>query len=211
MIRPSLLLATAAAVFMAAFPVDARACSLIGSQTHTIDPAMQATDQVPPTLPALPAARVRRGQPQESGCGLAVSSCDDLGVITIAVGATDDMSPRQSIGYRLTLESGLLPPGLSLPSEAIEAIPPSDQLVLYWSDAANDLNPFGFTLRIVAIDLAGNESEPQLLQISDDSGSGCAIARGPHPRDGWPAAAALAVAALSVVVRRRRARPQRGG
>ena len=37
----------------AAMTRDARACEPLGYVTHTVDPSMQATDQMPPTLPAM--------------------------------------------------------------------------------------------------------------------------------------------------------------
>ncbi len=87
------------------------------------------------------------------------------------------MTPPDKIGYRLSLESGMLPPGLTLPPDAIEPGEPSDQLLLYWSDGA-DQPPFAFTIRIVAVDLAGNESPPQFLLIADEQAghAACAVA-----------------------------------
>jgi MYXO-CTERM domain-containing protein len=201
--RLSLLVAAATAVGVASVPTDARACSLVGPQPHIVDPALQASDQVPPTLPAPLPARIKRGEPpQQSGCGAQVSSCDDLGIIYITAQATDDMTPPEKVGYRLSLESGALPPGLTLPPDAIEPGEPSDQLLLYWSDGA-DQPPFAFTVRIVAVDLAGNESTPQLLLIADEpSGhAACAVARDPASR---PAIAGVAALAILLAIRRRR-------
>jgi hypothetical protein len=201
--RLSLLVAAVTAAGVASVPADARACSLVGPQPHIVDPALQASDQVPPTLPAPLPARVKRGEPpQQSGCGSQVSSCDDLGIIYITAQATDDMTPPEKIGYRLSLESGMLPVGLTLPPDAIEPGEPSDQLVLYWSDLAGQLS-FSFTVRIVAVDLAGNESPPQLLLIADEPGpAACAIARGRVSRP-W-LAGIVAVAVLLATRRRRR-------
>jgi MYXO-CTERM domain-containing protein len=204
--RLSLLVAAATAAGVASVSADARACSLVGPQPHIVDPALQASDQTPPTLPTPLPARVKRGDPpQQTGCGSQVSSCDDLGIIYITAQATDDMTAPAKIGYRLSLESGMLPPGLNLPPDAIEPGEPSDQLVLYWSDGA-DQPPFAFTIRIVAIDLAGNESPPQLLLIADEpSGhAACAVARGGVSRP-WLAGIA-ALAGLLATRRRRRLR-----
>ena len=204
--RLPLLVAAATAAGVASVPADARACSLVGPQPHIVDPALQASDQVPPTLPAPLPARVKRGEPpQQSGCGARESSCDDLGIIYITAQATDDMTPPDKIGYRLSLESGVLPAGLTLPTDAVEPGQPSDQLLLYWSDdGARDQEPFAFTVRIVAIDLAGNESPPQLLLIADEPSQACAVARGRVSRP-WPAGIA-ALAVLLATCRRRRPR-----
>jgi len=201
--RLSLLVATATAVGVASVPADARACSLVGPQPHIVDPALQASDQTPPALPAPLPARIKRGDPpQQSGCGSQVSSCDDLGIIYVSAHATDDMTPPEKIGYRLSLESGMLPLGLTLPLDAIEPGEPSDQLLLYWSDGA-DQPPFAFTIRIVAVDLAGNESPPQLMLIADEQAghAACTVARGRHAR---PSLAGIAALAVLLATRRRR-------
>ena len=202
MSRLSLLVAAATAAGVASVPADARACSLVGPQPHIVDPTLQASDQTPPTLPAPLPARIKRGEPpQQSGCGAQVSSCDDLGIIYITAQATDDMSPPDMIGYRLSLESGALPPGLTLPPDAIRPGEPSDQLLLYWSDHA-DQPWFSFTVRMVAVDLAGNESPPQLLLVVDDPAhAACTVARGGVPR---PALAGIAALAVLLATRRRR-------
>jgi hypothetical protein len=205
--RLSLLVAAATAAGVASVPADARACSLIGPQPHIVDPALQASDQVPPTLPAPLPARIKRAElAQQTGCGAQVSSCDDLGIIYITAHATDDMTPPEEIGYRLSLESGMLPPGLTLPPDAIRPGEPSDQLLLYWSDQGDGVEePFAFTVRIAAVDLAGNESAPQLLLIADEpSGhAACAVARGRFSLPGLAGIAALAV----LLATRRRRRP----
>ena len=188
------------AAFVAALRADARACSLAGPTPHVIDPSMQATDQAPPTLPPLPNARVTRGNPTV-GCG-SRSTCDDIGTIGIAVGATDDVTPAERIGYRLTLESGALPSSLTLPTDAVE--PMSGELVLVWDDIADGrIEDFNFTLRITAVDLAGNESDPQLLPISTGTGTACAVAGA--PTSGGELAAFVA-SALALAMRRRRRR-----
>ena len=198
-----MLVAAATAAGVASAPADARACSLVGPQPHIVDPAMQASDQVPPALPVPLPARIKRGElAQQTGCGAQVSSCDDLGIIYITAQATDDMTPPEKIGYRLSLESGMLPSGLTLPPDAIEPGEPSDQLLLYWSDGA-DQPPFAFTIRLVAIDLAGNESPPQFMLIADEQAghAACAVGRGRVSR---PWLAGIAAVAVLLATRRRR-------
>ena len=196
--RLFLLLIVAALV--AALRADARACSLAGPTPHVIDPSMQATDQAPPTLPPLPSARVTRGKPTV-GCG-SRSTCDDIGTIGIAVDATDDVTPAERIGYRLTLESGQPPSALILPTDAVE--PVSGELVLVWDDIADGrTEDFNFTLRITAVDLAGNESDPQRLPISTGTGTACAVAGAPTPGGEL---ATLVASALALAMRWRRRR-----
>ena len=89
-------------------PTSARACDFAGPTAHTIDPALQATDHVPPVWPSPPRAQgVQRGRgPQQNGCGGTASSCDDIGIITITTGATDDTTAPGRVGYRLSQASG---------------------------------------------------------------------------------------------------------
>ena len=185
----------------------ARACSIAVPTPHVVDPAMQATDHVPPTLPPLGAPRITRGKPpQRSGCGYSGTSCDDLGSVVIPLGATDDQTPPTQIGFRMSLAAGALPSGLSLPSDAVK--PWGDVLALNWPDGANDdQEPIDFTLRVVAIDLAGNESPPQTVRVADDpGGAGCVVAR---PGTAPEGAAGVAIGALLLVVRRRSRRGPR--
>jgi len=186
-------------------PTSARACDFAGPTAHTIDPALQATDHVPPVWPSPPRAQgVQRGRgPQQNGCGGTASSCDDIGIITITTGATDDTTAPGRVGYRLSQASGALPAGLSLPPDAVEPNP-DGSLTLVWSDGATDnQDSFSFTLDIVAIDAAGNESAPQVLVIEDGRRDGaCALAGRPRPW-GWAGLASLLVLGLVATLRRR--------
>jgi hypothetical protein len=180
----------------------ARACSLGLLTPHVLDPGAQATDQTPPTLPPPALFRIDRGQ--DSGGGCSGSSCDDIGAIAISVAATDDATPDDEIGYRLTLAAGRLPEGFVLPSTAVRTPRGTDgQIWIYWVDGKGDQESFSFTLQIVAIDLAGNESPPQSLTIADPGTGGCRIAGRDRPStSGLLALLALATAAAA----RRRAR-----
>jgi hypothetical protein len=163
---------------------------------------MQATDQMPPTLPPPGAPRITRGKgAQGVGCTASASSCDDIGSIVIPVRATDDNTPPAQIGFRMSVEDGSLPSGLTLPSGAVK--PWGDVLVLNWVDgASDDQEPIDFTLRVVAIDLAGNESAPQTVRVSNDPG-GCTIAPARRP---YSALAFVATAVSLLATRRWRRR-----
>ena len=185
----------AGVVVVAAPWSDARACDPIGQFNHTIDPSMQPADQTPPTLPALPSAMLHYAQ-DSAGCGAA--KCGDATFAAIPAVATDDMTPAQQIGYRVSLASGTLPADFSLPATAVDPI--AGFIRLYFN--ADTASSFDFTLQVVAIDLAGNESEPQTVRVTDDSGHACAVARGRASRTdlGWAAPLAL----LALAYRRRR-------
>ena len=185
------------AVGVAAASRGARACKPLGQAPHTIVASMQATDMTPPTLAAVPPARIHYADDAQGGCG---SDCSDVGSIAIAPMATDDMTAPAQIGYRFTLQSGTLAPGLTLPATALDANSP-EGVVLYWNSTTGQ--PFDFTLEIVAVDLAGNESAPQSLRIMNDSSHACAVGRG--QRAGVASIVMLAVL-FAAAARRRRSR-----
>jgi hypothetical protein len=193
---------TAVAAAAAALPAPARACSLPAPPIHVVEPAMQATDQTPPTLPATSAPAIARGF-AAGGCSGSGSSCDDIGIVSVQPNALDDMTPPERIGFRITLAGGALPSGLTLPADTIER-DPGYALRLIWVDGATDnQDAIDFTLSIVAIDLAGNESVPQTVVVQDrGSGSGgCRLSSG---RSSAPAAICLVFSALLVAARLRR-------
>ena len=76
-------------------------------------------------------------------------------------------------------------------------------VTLFWSDDDSSGEAFDFTLQVVAIDLAGNESAPQTVRVHDDPPGLCAVARGGVSRSGR---AVLVMAALLLAARRRRRR-----
>ena len=185
-------------VVVVAFATETDACActpLNGGMPHTVDASLQATDQTPPTLPTIPPPTVRRLEATDSGCGSGGGACAASGVVSIEAVATDDTTAANRIGYRFTLASGSLPDGFTLPGFARE--PVGTTVVLFW-DGDGDLD---FTLQVVAIDLAGNESAPQTVRIQDDSGA-CAVAGGRTSR--WAIAFVAVLALLAVTNRRRR-------
>lgn len=184
---------------LVAQPHRATACSF-SQPPSTIDPARRATDQLAPTLPAPTSVTVNRGVGPRgaAGCGQSTTSCDDLGSVQIGVAATDDQTPAARIGYRLRVVKGSAPRDL-VPQQAIEAV--SGVLFLAWLDGAtDDQEGLDFTLEVVAVDGAGNESAPQSVRVQD-GGGGCALT------GRRPAGAPLALFAAGFIVltaRRRR-------
>jgi hypothetical protein len=146
------------------------------------------------------------------GCSGSSSSCDDIGIVQIQPKATDDMTPAEKIGFRVTLAAGALPSGLTLPADTIDLPPGYPFVGLTWVDGATDnQDPLDFTLSIIAVDLAGNESGPQTVVVHDDGGgsggSSCQLSSGRSGRSGHtplPAAICLTFFALLVAARRRR-------
>ena len=180
---------------------DARACELIADREHTVDPTMQATDQTPPTLPAIPAPKFHHVDDPSDGIGCGGSSCGQIDYFGIPAVATDDVTSPYKIGYRLTLESGTLPRDVDLPTTDRD---PLGDVVRVHFDLGTTPS-MDFTLRVVAIDLAGNESAPQSVRVERHDDSACSIAGGRafRPELGWIALLALVFTAY----RRRRGVP----
>jgi MYXO-CTERM domain-containing protein len=170
---------------------DARACDPAVEAPHAVDTSMQATDQTPPTLPAIPTPEFHHAD-DSSGCG--GSKCGEFSHVAIQAVATDDMTLAGRIGYRFTLESGSAQ-GVNIPTTAIEPVAGVIRLGVDQNTVG-----FDFVLQVVAIDLAGNMSAPQSLRVEHFSDSECSLAPGgARPGLGW-----LAMIALIVAVRQRR-------
>ena len=199
--RPAVFLVIASVAGAASIPAPARACSFAGPTPYVVDAAMQATDHVAPTLAPLTVTRLQRGAKTE-GC-MSGSSCDGFGSLAIRAAATDDVTPATGIGYRFTLVDGTLPPSFSiLLNQPSQVVVSDGEIWFNWNDGTEDHQSIDFTLQVVAIDRAGNESAPQTVRVTDDPG-GCAIAR---PRAPYRGLAFVAIAALLLAVRH----PRRG-
>jgi MYXO-CTERM domain-containing protein len=184
----------------ALLPSSALACSFIEYDEHLIDDTI--ADEVAPGLPTLDDLSVTRGVgPTRSGFGSqSVSSCDDLGWITLALSAEDDLSAPESLGFVFALDTGSLP--FTLPSEAVR--PFDGSITFVWIDEATDeQEPIEATVTVNTVDEAGNVSAESLLVTISDEGreeglKGCSTGSG-APGVGLGLLGLLAV-------RRRRAR-----
>jgi hypothetical protein len=163
-------------------PGRARACEPNIPQAHTIDPAQVGVDQTPPQL-AQPTVAELQNNDTEGGCQPKCGSDHSARLTNLA---TDDMTHVDRIGYRVTLVAGAAPglgTGLTGP-----VLADTQGLGLFW-DGDDD---FDFTVVVIAIDAAGNESTPRAVHITNGAG-GCSVG---HRRasDGF----ALAVLALAL-------------
>jgi MYXO-CTERM domain-containing protein len=152
----------------------ARACSLApGFVEHVLDAAEQAVDMTPPSAAPVVEGSYGDRNASNDGCTAQASSCDDLFYVELLVTAPaqDDRTPSDQLGYRLELVAGA--PPADLPAEPVR---PWDveHIRIDYVDDPDDPMPFDFTVRLIPVDLAGNEgpaSEP--LQLRFDPPSGC--------------------------------------
>jgi len=154
-------------VFLAGlvFPGRARACDVAAPYLHTIDPAQVGVDQTPPQLAEPTVAELRNIDHSDNGCA---GKCGYDHAVKLINLATDDMTPVDRIGYRVTLLAGAAPALTTGGGNAIRGVT-DGSLTLYW-DGDDD---FDFTLQLIAVDEAGNESAPRTVRVS--SGGGCNV------------------------------------
>ena len=179
-------------------PGRARACSLAHPQSHTIDPAQVGVDQTPPQLAQPTVAEVHHNE-DSGGDGCMTPKCGSDHNAKLMIVVTDDMTPVDRIGYRVSQAAGAVPQvstGLSIPSLAWT----DGVVMLFWSGD----DDFDITAQLIAIDSAGNESAPATVHISSGDG-GCSVGhRRARDRFGLAVLAlALAIAAARPLRRRR--------
>lgn len=195
----ALILGTCAIVIS---PHTARACESPGPVPHAIDATLRGVDQTPPTLPKPVVARITRHD--GTGC-MSGDSCGDFTSVNVTNLATDDTTPPDRIGYRFSLVAGALPSGLTLPGGVVDLALSDASLWLTWSGLDGDID---FTLQLVAVDAAGNESAPETVRIRDDAG-GCRVGRGTGAGVVTLTVGAFALATATRRSRRQKARPRR--
>jgi len=177
-------------------PGPARACDIGTPETHSVDPTQVGVDQTPPQLAAPTVAEIRNND-SDNGCAPKCGWDHSARLINLA---TDDMTPAARIGYRVTKLAGV----------ALHLSPSSGSAVLGGGDGSLTLlwdgdDDFDFTLQLIAIDAAGNESDPRIVRVS--SGGGCSVA-GRRVSNGF-ALIVVAFALVSAAARPLRRRPAR--
>jgi hypothetical protein len=98
------------------------------------------------------------------------NNCGDLGGVAVDLSADDDQTPARDIGFRLELVDGAVPPALRSMLGVDLAGPTPLRVQLSFDDVPS----VAATLRVIAIDAAGNESAPsEPFEVSFD---GCTLA-----------------------------------
>lgn len=173
------------------FSSRARACELAAPSPHTVDPAQVGVDQTPPQLAQPTVTELQNLEPAGGGCSPKCGWEHSAKLMNLA---TDDMTAVDRIGYRVTLVAGPAP-GPTTGSTKPSLAGYDGSLTLFW-DGDDD---FDFTIQLIAIDAAGNESAPQTVQITS-GGGGCSVG---HRCSGN----GFALAVLALALASARARP----
>jgi hypothetical protein len=191
------LLIVAGAASAVLLPANAtRACEPWSPELFRVDPALAGKDQTPPDLGQPTVAEVWHSD-DDSGCLVPKCGADNGASITNL--ATDDLTPPEKIGYRVTV-IGNGPTTVTGWTPGISILPIGSRLQLLWDGDAD----FDFTVEIVAIDAAGNESAARTVRLQNDMGV-CTI--GPGGPIGRRTLALVALALMLAL--RRRPRPPR--
>ena len=126
-------------------------------QEHQLDPNEVGVDTTAPEV-VIDRVRIEEGSEQNGACA-GRNSCYDIGTITIEIGTiSDDRTPAEEMGYRVEID-GDFPGESSLEGEVIRADNGVLSLTFIDPDPENK-DSWDFSLRVIAVDLAGNESEP---------------------------------------------------
>ncbi|MEO8183036.1 MAG: hypothetical protein ABI895_29740 [Deltaproteobacteria bacterium] len=135
----------------------AAACVLEPVRLHRSDASLAQIDTAPPEAPVVIDASAYRRSGLTCGQDICVANnCGDMGGVAIDLDAGDDQTPTHRMGYRLELVDGVLPLALRnlLGTELAGPTPLRVHL------SFDDVPSVDATLRVIAIDAAGNESAP---------------------------------------------------
>jgi hypothetical protein len=135
----------------------AAACVLEPMRLHHSDASLAQIDTAAPRAPVVYEASAYRRSGLTCGQDICVANnCGDMGGVAIDLDASDDLTPTRSLGYRLELVGGVVPAALHRMLGVELAGPTPLRLQL----AFDDVPSVDATLRVIAIDAAGNESAP---------------------------------------------------
>lgn len=184
----------------------AHACEIAAPEPHTLDPSAKASDNSAPGTPTASVTSIRRGKGAKtnvSSCSQSGSSCDDVGAVALQLVAQDDQTPTDQVGYQIEQADGELPSGMTLPTQAVRAR--AGTIYLFWPDGAHDdQESISFTLKVRAVDLAGNIGPATTIEVHDSGSGGCSLI--PSPLTAWPVTT-LAILLLAHLLRRGRRPP----
>jgi hypothetical protein len=153
------VLALAAGAWLPARPVAAcvRLPAEIADPRFAIDPALRASDDLPPSpITDASALVTRRTDSVCSGGQCTVNDCGSFGQLTVDYLRTPPAGEPEEVGYHVQLLSGELPPSML---ELIGPIRPLSPRIVF-DMAFDDAPALDAEIAIVVVDRAGNESPP---------------------------------------------------
>ena len=165
------LLRTGIALLLLGQSRQAAACVLEPLRLHHSDADLARIDTAPPERPVVLAAEAYRRSGLTCGQDICVANnCGDLGGVAVDLSAGDDQTAARDIGFRLQLVEGDVPPALRRMLGVDLAGPTPLRVQLSFDDVPS----VAATLRVIAIDAAGNESAPsEPFRVGFD---GCTLA-----------------------------------
>jgi hypothetical protein len=150
----TLLLSTA----LAGAAEPASTCIFVPQLAHRVDTALQRNDAAAPGTPVVVSVDAfRRNGMTCTRASCVANSCGDTGTVRIDLApSADDVTPPEELGYRLLLVRGQLPASLR---DSIEVTLAAGQ-PWFLRPGFNELPALDVELAAVAVDAAGNVSEP---------------------------------------------------
>jgi hypothetical protein len=158
----------------------AAACTLEPPEAYATDPDLRASDTTAPTPFTEVVARVeRRDNRRCSGNVCTESSCPKQGYVELSFRAPTDDQARREIGYRIVWLEGSVPQGVRATLDRVWPLAPpaaDGEGTLSFSMGFSEVEQLDAEIALVAVDPAGNESEPsEPIQLRF---SGCTIPLG---------------------------------
>jgi hypothetical protein len=165
------LLPASIALLLLSQSQQASACVLEPLRLHHSDADLARIDTAPPDRPVILDAEAYRRSGLTCGQDICVANnCGDLGGVAVDLSADDDQTPARDLGFRLELVEGDVPPALRRMLGVDLAGPTPLRVQLSFDDVPS----VAATLRVIAIDAAGNESAPsEPFRVGFD---GCTLA-----------------------------------
>lgn len=195
--------ALASALLLACVALPAHATVYVPPpEAHAIDTTKQATDTTAPSAPVI--TELTLAQAHGGGNGV---SCGPSSSLTIVLASeTDNASAADKLGYEIELVAGKLPTGITLPTGPVRANQSSNPPKLLWvfGESNEDVT---FSLRVTAVDEAGNRSSASAAVEETGHATGCSVGgSGGNNTASGGATLLLFVAALAIARRQKLAR-----
>ena len=167
--RAVVVVALGAFAALALSAKTAAACRFLPTELHQIRPELAGVDTSSPGVPqVIQVGAYRRTGMTCTDASCVANTCGDTGTVRIELApASSDLEP---VGYRLIAVSGVVPASIA----PLIGVDLAGRGPLYLRPSFAEVPELDLTLSAVAIDAAGNESEPtEAFRVQFD---GCTLA-----------------------------------